>query len=441
MNEEIIIQILSIISYVVIGFFIIFAWHPIFFFILTCFKAKKIPHSDKYTKFAVLVPARNESKVISHLMRSLDRQTYPREYFDVYFIVEDENDETIIKAKRHGYKYFVRPPISPNRRTKGYALQECINYFYENNLEYDAYMIFDADNVLEERYLEVMNDVRHTGVEVGSGYRNFTNANKNIFASTSAILFTYMNNVTSRARSILFKKCILSGTGYFINADIIKEAGGWIFTGMTEDTELTSYCYQHDIHMKYVKAVCFYDEQASKFKVWYNQLIRWIWGYLQRSDSKNNNGKDHKTLPKPLYKIAKFEYRLSFFPIVIVIAMIFMIGFAYLILAFIQLGFYVTTGNGDFYILFFLALLYMFIDVIIFAVVALGQVIREGHRIRIGFFYGITTILMYWFYFLNIVIAFLDGLFHPKKRTTWKVIPHSGKITNKKAKKVAKKHE
>ena len=44
---------------------------------------------------------------------------------------------------------------------------------------------------------------------------------------------------------------ICGGTGYYINSDIIDEAGGWIFTGMTEDMEVTTYCEYHNIYMKY----------------------------------------------------------------------------------------------------------------------------------------------------------------------------------------------
>ena len=343
MDTKLAILILNIISIVLMGLFLFFSIPQIFHFIITCKKDKETPKSDKYSRFAVLVPARNEAKVISHIMRTFDRQTYPKEYFDVYFIVEDENDETIEKAIRHGHKYFVRPPISPDRRTKGFALQECISYLKENNLNYDAYMIFDADNVIEDRFIEVMNNVRQTGVEVGIGYRNFTNANKNIFASTSAILFTYMNNVTSRARTILYKKAVLMGTGYYINAKIIDEAGGWIFTGMTEDTELTAYCYEHDINMRYVKEVCFYDEQASSFKVWYNQLVRWIWGYLQRSESKENHGVDHHTLSPKRLKLARLEYKVSFFPPVICIALFFAIALTYTVLGFIELSRFLST--------------------------------------------------------------------------------------------------
>ena len=73
----------------------------------------------------------------------------------------------------------MRDRLVEGRKTKGFALQECIDYFSRENLNYDAYMIFDADNILDNNYIEVMNDLRQTGVKVGLGYRNYTNASQN----------------------------------------------------------------------------------------------------------------------------------------------------------------------------------------------------------------------------------------------------------------------
>ena len=291
-DYELALYIMASIFWSVIIVMIGLSWFYVAGLFLSMKRIKKAPHSDTYTKFAVLVPARNESEVIKNIMRALTAQTYPKEYFDVWFIVEKDDDPTIKFASEFGFKHFVRDEMTEQRRTKGFALQECIRHFKAKGLVYDAYMIFDADNVMDHDYIEKMNDLRQTGVEVGVGYRNFTNINTNWLTSGSAILFTYMNSFTSKNRTLLFKKALIAGTGYYVNADIIDEAGGWIFTGMTEDTELTAYCYEHDINMRYVKEVCFYDEQASSFKVWYNQLIRWIWGYLQRSEAKENHGVD-----------------------------------------------------------------------------------------------------------------------------------------------------
>ena len=54
-------------------------------------------------------------------MNSLKNQTYPAQYFDVWFITESEEDETNRIAKESGYNYFVRDEITNQRKTKGFA--------------------------------------------------------------------------------------------------------------------------------------------------------------------------------------------------------------------------------------------------------------------------------------------------------------------------------
>lgn len=142
--------------------------------------------------------------------------------------------------------------------------------------------LYNDLHILDRDYLEKMNDLRQTGVEVGVGYRNFTNINTNWLTSGSTILLTYMNCFTSKNRTLLFKKTLIAGTGYYVNADIIDEAGGWIFTGMTEDTKFTTYCEHHNINMCYYPLINFYDEQSPSFKTNHSQHVRWIWGIFDK---------------------------------------------------------------------------------------------------------------------------------------------------------------
>ena len=50
-------------------------------------------HKPKY-KFAILVPSRNEEKVIGSLIKSLQKQRYPERLFDVYVMPNNCTDNT-----------------------------------------------------------------------------------------------------------------------------------------------------------------------------------------------------------------------------------------------------------------------------------------------------------------------------------------------------------
>ena len=436
-DYELAINIIDIIQASLLIMMLAVSWYYVGFFFISLKKVKKVPHSDKYTRFVVLIPARNEGKVVGNIIHALKMQTYPKEYFDVYFIVEDENDLTVKLALENGYKYFVRDELTEQRKTKGFALQECIRYFMNNGIHYDAYMIFDADNVMETKFIEKMNDVRQTGVQVGVGYRNFTNASTNWLTVCNATLFTYMNTFTSRGRTELFKKALLSGTGYYIDSEIIDNIGEWIFTGMTEDTELTGYCYYHNVNMRYYPRAVFYDEQSPDLKVNRRQHMRWIWGFFYDKKKVKANAKEmnYHATKESVHRNALFEYTVGIVPFAIfaIVAFLLIIG------SFI-LGIFSIWQDPSFSsTLFFHVLGQTLFMYSFFFFLALITNLHQRKYLK----YSASTILWasatYCFYFVELLFAFLDGLFHPKKRKTWSVIKHDGKINNKDANKVIEK--
>ena len=391
-----------------------------------------VPHSDKKSKFAILIAARNESQVIRNNLNSLKEQTYDKDYYDVWVIVESEEDPTVEIVKEYGYHYFVRDRLEPGRKTKGFALQECIDYFMRENIQYDAYMIFDADNIVGNNYIEVMNDLRQTGVQVGLGYRNFTNANTNWLTVTSALLFTYMNQVTSRGRTILFHKATIMGTGYFIDASIIKEAGGWIFTGMTEDIQITTYCYYHDIYMRYYPLVSFYDEQSASFKTVHNQHIRWAWGYFERRKFLKVAGVTHDYHSKGLNSLMRFEFEMGLIPFIV-----FNVVTAFLFIPSVVIGSLAVIYSTPYHagMIFGIALYEFLVFYAGFMVPALIGVLRDGKRLGLTTKNKVIGVMTYMFFFMDFVFAIYDGFFHPKKRSDWKEVKHTGDITNDDAKK------
>ena len=49
---------------------------------------------DKKNNFAVIIAARNEEAVIANLIKSLKKQNYPKEHYEIYVIVNNCTDNT-----------------------------------------------------------------------------------------------------------------------------------------------------------------------------------------------------------------------------------------------------------------------------------------------------------------------------------------------------------
>ena len=89
-------------------FFLCFLWYYFLYFAVASKKPRKLPKAEKFTKFAILIPARNESNVIRNILNACKKLDYPREYFDVFVIIEDENDPTNEITKEFGFNVVIK---------------------------------------------------------------------------------------------------------------------------------------------------------------------------------------------------------------------------------------------------------------------------------------------------------------------------------------------
>lgn len=289
-------------------------------YIIKGFEADKpLKKAKHHKKFAVLIPARNESNVIARLLQSLKEQTYSKKRFDVYVIVEDIKDKTVEITKSYGYNYFVRTNL--NNKGKGYALDECIQQIFKDGKDYDLMAVVDADNILAPNFLEEMNNASELGYQMGKGYHRQLNEEGNVVADCSTLTFSGMNTFQNKARTKLGMNIIASGTGFFIDFNIIKDLKGWPFHTLTEDYELSMYMTIHDMKTAYIPTTYYFDEQPTSLGVLRKQRVRWIKGYSQV------NSQYHKELLKSAVKdkknvVSKLDFGLGVIPNIIYVVSI-----------------------------------------------------------------------------------------------------------------------
>lgn len=95
-------------------------------FILRIFKNKKTSLMCPMHKFAILIPARNESSVIANLIKSLKCQNYPSDLFDIYVIADNCTDNT--KEIAHQQGAIVIERNDTQNIGKGYTLDYAIKH-------------------------------------------------------------------------------------------------------------------------------------------------------------------------------------------------------------------------------------------------------------------------------------------------------------------------
>lgn len=256
------------------------AYQYIYILVSVLFSSRRFKTAQDH-RFAVLICARNESLVIAQLIDSLKKQTYRADLLDIYVMADNCTDNTSEVALAAGARVYERQ--NKKKVGKGYALEyllSCIAADY-GDAHYDGYFVFDADNLISPDYVEKMNTVFSNGYRVVTSYRNSKNFADNWVSSGYGIMFMREARHMNNARMILHTSCVISGTGFLVSSEVVRENNGWPFHCLTEDLEFSMVMIARGEKIGYCHDAVFYDEQPTSFIQSWHQRIRWSKGFLQ----------------------------------------------------------------------------------------------------------------------------------------------------------------
>lgn len=282
--------------------------YQLYYVLIGLVKKVENPKAKTNHKYAVIISARNESTVIGNLIQSIRKQDYPAELIDVFVIADNCTDSTADIALNCGA--YVIKRFNQDLVGKGYALDYGMNIIFRECLGkklgpsvcgladkgkilcpdgkqintdagYEAFFIFDADNVLNKNYFAAMNRVYDQGFTVATSYRNTKNFDSNWISSGYATWFIREARFLSQPRYKLNTSCAVSGTGFYTDVKIIEKAGGWKWFLLTEDIEFATNNVINGNRIGYAPDAVLYDEQPVTFKDSWNQRFRWTRGFYQ----------------------------------------------------------------------------------------------------------------------------------------------------------------
>ncbi|MBO5005406.1 MAG: glycosyltransferase family 2 protein [Clostridia bacterium] len=234
---------------------------------------------EKNNRFMAIIPAHNEEIVVGNLIASLKKQNYPKELFDIYVIADNCTDNTARVAKEAGAIVYER--FDEEHKTKGYALDWFLKQKIEENAEYDAFCIFDADNIVDVDFIKNMNKKLCQGEEVVQGYRDIKNPTDSWVSAGYAIFYWTMNRFYHLARYNLGLSPLINGTGFMVKFDLIKPTNGFDTVTLTEDIEFSLKTIISGKKLGWATDAIVYDEQPVGFKQSWSQRSRWTVGHIQ----------------------------------------------------------------------------------------------------------------------------------------------------------------
>ncbi len=278
-------QLVFLLQIIGIFFLLIYAYRVILYPIAFIGRFRQRLHPQKEARqihhFGVLICGRNEAAVIGDLIHSLRQQDYPREKLDIFVCADNCTDDTASLARQAGaicYERFNQKEIG-----KGYALNFLLTQIRRDRLDrgIEAWLVFDADNLLEPGYLQAMNRHFDQGELILTSCRASKNFSDNWLSAAYAYGFLHDAIFVNYAKSLIGLSAAVSGTGFLVADSVIQHFHGWPFHLLTEDLEFTSAATLAGYKIGYCPDAIFYDEQPTDFAQSWTQRLRWTKGSLQ----------------------------------------------------------------------------------------------------------------------------------------------------------------
>ncbi len=229
-------------------------------------------------RFMAIIPAHNEETVVGNLIESLKNQTYNKDLYDIYVIADNCTDNTAKIAKEAGAIVYER--FDETKKTKGYALNWFLQQKIAEDAPYDAFFVFDADNIVDKNFIKNMNKKLCQGEDVVQGYRDIKNPSDNWITAGYAIFYWQMHRFYHLARYNIGLSPLLNGTGFMVKFDVIKPQG-WDTETLTEDIEFSLKRIIKGKKLGWATDAIVYDEQPTGFRQSWSQRSRWTVGHIQ----------------------------------------------------------------------------------------------------------------------------------------------------------------
>lgn len=201
------------------------------------FRVRALPLAGEPPRFALLIPAHNESGQIANVVKDALSQDYPPERRMVFVIADNCTDDTAARAREAGASVFERN--DPSLRGKGQALDWCLREQRATLEQYDLIALVDADMIIDRRFLaELAQSFSEEGVEVVQSLNTVANPDASWRAAFGYMGFTTINFTRPAGRVWLGGTAELRGSGMAFRAPLLLRYG-WPAHSIAEDIEFS----------------------------------------------------------------------------------------------------------------------------------------------------------------------------------------------------------
>jgi len=232
---------------------------------------------------SLIVPAKDEEKVIGRLMESLLNIEYATDRMEIVVVEDGSSDSTREVCLRYAslrpslIRYFHRQTSVGKPAALNFGLHQARG---------EIIGVLDADSVPDRGLLQQVarrfEDPETVAVQgLTQSINPQTNMLTKIVSLEEAAWFKAMLN--GKERLGLFVP--LTGSCQFIRAELLKKSGGWNESSLAEDVELATRLLESNRRVTFCEHAISLQEAPSRLSQLFRQRSRWYRGYIETAIS------------------------------------------------------------------------------------------------------------------------------------------------------------
>lgn len=237
-------------------------------------KEKHFPGGTFHGKYSVIIPAKDEAKVITSLLNALLQQTY--QDFEVIVVCHNCQDDTYGIAKVIAQ---IDNRIKPIQFKGTPGKSAALNYGVKQ-ASGEIIVVFDADNSIPPDFLEKISPY-FPAYDAVQTKINTKNPDFNLLTKLQDLEFFVFSDIYQKSRQNFHLNALLGGTGEAVKKTVLEKVGNYDEWAFSEDFALCTKLTVQKYKIAWCTETYVLDEKTPWWSDFYRQRARWTKGHLQ----------------------------------------------------------------------------------------------------------------------------------------------------------------
>jgi cellulose synthase/poly-beta-1,6-N-acetylglucosamine synthase-like glycosyltransferase len=227
-------------------------------------------------RFVIIIPSHKQDRVIEQAVISILSQDYPQRMFDVIVVSDHQSEITNMRLAQYPVT-LLTPDFIESTKVK--SIQYAIYKLPEFKI-YDIALLLDADNIVEQDFLTMVNDAYETAATKAIQMHRISRNRDTAAARMGSIFEEINNNIFRKGHINLGISAALAGSGTAYDFDWFK-TNIMKIRSSGEDKELEALLLKQGYFIDYFDNILLYGEKKRTTSKMNEQHGRWTMQQFQ----------------------------------------------------------------------------------------------------------------------------------------------------------------